>query len=179
MNTTTRPMTGRPLPGVSRKIRKLLLARQEVAETIERLIAILDQIDGEADLEPAGDEEEDGTEGEPSLGWTTTEASYGVKPLAWSVDAELDDADAEPSLAAPESVSTSLGPSYPDRYSVGPRRTSEGRQTHWAAGDSQDLEGDPLEDDEAGGDDEPSLGWQHVIPGRVMVDGSAAWPDHE
>jgi hypothetical protein len=33
------------------------LSRQEVAQTIERLIAILDQIDGEADLEAGVDEE--------------------------------------------------------------------------------------------------------------------------
>ena len=57
------PMTGTPLPGVSKKIRKLLLAREEVAEMIERLIAILDEIDGGAELEPSGDEDE------PTLGW--------------------------------------------------------------------------------------------------------------
>jgi hypothetical protein len=124
------PMTGAPLPGVSKKIRKLLLARQEVADTIERLIAILDEIDGEAELEPTGDEDEptlgwpagvarvtgstmDG-EAEPSLGWTDTvnQASHNRQgdSTTFSLDGEKDDADDEDSDPGEESDEGELDP---------------------------------------------------------------------
>lgn len=41
------------------------LTRREVELQIDALIAALDTFDGDADLEPAGDDE-------PSLGWTKT-----------------------------------------------------------------------------------------------------------
>jgi hypothetical protein len=124
------PMTGTPLPGVTKKIRKLLLARQEVAEMIERLIAILDEIDSEAELEPSGDEEEptlgwtassprilgstmDG-EAEPSLGWTdiVNQASHNRQcdGTTFSLDGEKDDADDEDSDPGEESDEGELEP---------------------------------------------------------------------
>jgi len=58
MNTNPNgPMTGKPLAGITRKVQRLLKTRQKAEQMIEKLIAILDEIDGEAELEPSGDEE--------------------------------------------------------------------------------------------------------------------------
>jgi len=119
------PMTGTPLPGVTKKIRKLLLAREEVAQTIERLIAILDEIDGEAELEPTGDDEPtlgwpaggmrmvgstmDG-EAEPSLGWTGNVNQASRNRLGEGEDYEQDDADHEDSDPGEESDEGELEP---------------------------------------------------------------------
>src|SRR5665213_1812391 len=120
------PMTGKPLPAVTKKIRKLLLAREEVAQTIERLIAILDEIDGEAELEPTGDEDEptlgwptgvtrvtgstmDG-EAEPSLGWTGIINQASRNRLGDGEDYEQDDADHEDSDPGEESDEGELEP---------------------------------------------------------------------
>jgi len=120
------PMTGTPLPGVTKKIRKLLLARQEVAEMIERLIAILAEIDSEAELEPTGDEDEptlgwptgvtrvtgstmDG-EAEPSLGWTGIINQASRNRLGDGEDYEQDDADHEDSDPGEESDEGELEP---------------------------------------------------------------------
>jgi hypothetical protein len=140
------PMTGTPLPGVSKKIRKLLLARQEVAEPIERLIAILDEIDGEAELEPTGDEEEptlgwtagtprilgstmDG-EAEPSLGWTGNVNQASRNRLGDGEDYEQDDSDREPSLG-----SRACNPGL-----MMPGRDRTGDQSWWGQGGTRDLE---------------------------------------
>lgn len=43
------------------------LSRREIESAIERLIALLDLIDGDPDLE-------DGADGEPSLGWVMSQS---------------------------------------------------------------------------------------------------------
>jgi hypothetical protein len=53
------------------------LSRREIERAIERLIALLDLIDGDPDLEDGGD-------GEPSLGWVMSQSSC---PLIHSADA--------------------------------------------------------------------------------------------
>jgi len=58
---------GTPLP--ENPIRALRILRREVAAEIERLIAFLDALGGDPDLELTGDDEPDQSE-EPSLGWT-------------------------------------------------------------------------------------------------------------
>lgn len=76
-------------------------ARAALADEIERLMAQLDALDGDPDLED-GDDDEDGADGEPSLGWTDAEARwnrYGhrVDPTGatYALDAEHDDCDRE------------------------------------------------------------------------------------
>lgn len=66
-------MTARPNPALFLAAKPRLRARIE--EAIERLIMLLDQIDGDPDFEPANDDE-------PSLGWVYSfegapMASYG------------------------------------------------------------------------------------------------------
>ncbi len=46
-----------------------LLKREALEAHVERLIALLDMLDGDADLEPDHDSEPAGDEDEPSLGW--------------------------------------------------------------------------------------------------------------
>ena len=60
-----------PATKLSRRAAKAIAAIRRQAEgEIERLLTLLDRIDGDPDLEPAGDEldESEGV-GEPSLGW--------------------------------------------------------------------------------------------------------------
>lgn len=55
--------------------------RTAIADEIERLIAALDEMDGDPDLEDGHDAEADGADTEPALGWTEQEARfarYGV-----------------------------------------------------------------------------------------------------
>src|SRR6185312_16510289 len=78
-------------------------------QQIEDLIAFLDELDGDPDLEPllAGfdnstDDREGGDvldTGEPSLGWTEMEARFGNYGES-SYECEVDTADDEPSLGS-------------------------------------------------------------------------------
>src|SRR5665213_3542347 len=97
---------------------------------IERRIAILDEIDGGAELEPSGDEEEPTLgwtassprilgstmdwEAEPSLGWTETVNQASRNRLGgnttFSLDGEKDDADDEDSDPGEESDEGELEP---------------------------------------------------------------------
>ena len=53
-----------------RAARAIAVIRGQAEAEIERLLALLDRIDGDPDLEPAGDELDDSEGiGEPSLGW--------------------------------------------------------------------------------------------------------------
>ena len=77
------------------------LVRPMLESAIERLIAILDVIDPDPDLEDGGDAEPD-EDGEPILGWTGMQAAYG-RYGTHDIDAdgcELDEADAEPELGS-------------------------------------------------------------------------------
>ncbi len=134
--------------------------RRQAAADIERLIAFLDETDGDADFEaavddePAGDDEFAGDETEPSLGAVEN----------------------HPNLAHYQS--------WDDR----PFRSTSGTQDDWSAGNTDDREHcvDREEDDshdgrEPGdGDEEPSLGWtpEEAARGRVYA-GSMGSPDLE
>jgi hypothetical protein len=113
--------------------------RTLIADAIESLIILLDEIDGDVDAEDDDPAEENG-DAEPSLGafelvdqekaWRSAENGWGGQDL------ELDEADNEPSLGAPER----------GHYS----------QVHWSDGGMQDIESD-ISDFESDADDEPNF----------------------
>lgn len=79
--------------------------RRRIEDQIEQLIATLDELDGDTDLEPTmggvnpfyGDEAEPDADDETSLGWTAA-GTYGKPPIPHQEDCELDTSDEEPSL---------------------------------------------------------------------------------
>lgn len=78
--------------------------RRRLAQAIEDLIALMDSLDDDPDLEDNGDAEQDVLDqphdpdpDEPSLGWTPHEAATGDYADTFYVDAEHDDADDEDS----------------------------------------------------------------------------------
>ena len=87
---------GTPLP--ENPIRALRILRREAAAEIERLIAFLDALGGDPDLEDGNDAEENVNE--PSLGWTTTinqaaatDRRFGSQ---WDYDVDLEHDGREP-----------------------------------------------------------------------------------
>jgi hypothetical protein len=89
---------GTPLP--ENPIRALRILRKEAAAEIERLIAFLDALGGDPDLEDGHDDEADIDE--PSLGWTTTinqaartEQRFGSQ---WDYDTEQEHDGSEPDV---------------------------------------------------------------------------------
>jgi len=68
--------------------------RREASAEINRLIRFLDDIGGDPDLEP-DDDNEDGGDNEPSLGWTATFNQASRQRLGSGDDLELDTADLE------------------------------------------------------------------------------------
>jgi hypothetical protein len=100
--------------------------RRLICDAIESLILLLDEIDGDVDLEDDDPAEENG-DAEPSLGafghvdqtntWRTRDSGSGGQDL------EFNNADREPSLGSLGGV----------------------EQTHWADGGSRDVEEDPAE----------------------------------
>ncbi len=96
---------------------------------MELLVALLDAVDGDPDMEDGADRELDGADDEPTLGWTDIEArraSYAAR-----------DGEAEPSLAAPE-VHPHPGLWTRDSCS----------QLSWALGAVDDREFDDCDDEE-------------------------------
>ena len=75
--------------------------RALIADAIESLILLLDEIDGDVDAEDDDPAEENG-DAEPSLGafeWVDQEQAWRSAESGWGgQDLELDDADKEPSL---------------------------------------------------------------------------------
>lgn len=127
-----------------------------IEEEVERLIAVLDLLAPDPDLEP-------------SLAWTDCEIvlnSDENRPdkVSNGDDRELDEADAEPSLGAPEVIF--LGPysgssvklqvrrsQRPELWEDEPERTGELSQATWAKGGGDDREAE-CEDEGAQCDDE-------------------------
>lgn len=75
------------------------MARRQIEAAIEQLVALLDQADGDADLEADSDDEdgadtEPGEDGEPWLGWVES-AGRGAAHFDLGDDRELDRADDE------------------------------------------------------------------------------------
>lgn len=78
---------------------------RRLEDMIEELIAMRDQLDGDADLEDGHDAEADPADDEQSLGWTDTEARGRYAPrcdsktgAVYEPDAEQDDSDREVGL---------------------------------------------------------------------------------
>lgn len=130
-----------------------------IEEEVERLIAVLDLLAPDPDMEP-------------SLAWTDYEIVMNgdeIRPDRPPVldDRELDEADAEPSLGAPEVIF--LGPysrssvtlqfrrkQSPELWEGEPERTGELSQVIWANGGVDDREVE-CEDEGAKCDDEGAL----------------------
>lgn len=147
------------------------IRRNLAADLVTALIAIIDDIDGDENLEPslgfepltgtydleADCDEDDDTEREPSLGWTEMEARYGCRPV-FDADLEHDDADDEPSLGSPE-ISPMTMFDLKNGRGWGWRQGTQ--ETSWAKGSRDDGEEDggdaPEQVNEDGGDiqDEP------------------------
>jgi hypothetical protein len=136
--------------------------RHAAEAEIERLLAFLDQLDGDADLESAGDELE------PDLGSVAGRREFDQS--TWSAGA-----DGEPSLGSIED--------HPNGYRDGSDDGDYGRnQARWASGNGDDCEGDEHDgrepDDNEGGDGaeedcEPSLGWTNgMVQGQGRLGGS-------
>lgn len=128
-----------------------------IEEEIERLIAVLDLLVPDPDLEP-------------SLAWTDYEIWHGEyqpdRPPCLD-DREADEADAEPSLGAPEVIF--LGPycgssvklqirrnQRPELWDGEQQRTGELSQATWAKGGTDDREAE-CEDEGAQCDDEGAM----------------------
>lgn len=75
--------------------------RRQMEEAVERLIAVLDSLDGDTDLEPDNDAEQTGTE---TLGGGFRNSPFGDDDED-SHDAEAGDADREPTLGWSEGES--------------------------------------------------------------------------
>lgn len=154
--------------------------RTAIATSIERLIDLLDELDGDCDLEDSAD-------GEPSLGWPAGTGrypqNYDLEPTrlylsqftTWKGEIDLecdeedleDDGTAEPWLGSPEVYITA-------GYGVNGReyRDHQGNQVLWARGGTSDREeenehgGDILDvphDDSPPSDGEPSLGFTEAL----------------
>ena len=122
-----------------------------IGDALDVVIATLDAVDGDADLEEGGDDE-------PSLGWIDGRPQF----CGDNGDLELDNADDEPSLASPERHPTSP---YPGSYGRYVARGPQDNQKRWADGGKNDHEAD-ITDELHDGDgedleaepDEPILG---------------------
>ena len=141
----------------------LLGGRAQVENTLDRLIALLDTLDGDVDLEETAD-------AEPSLGWIDGKPQLSDGSHE---DREADTADDEPTLGAPERspwVTSMTCPYHEPADGSRPYRTRDGRQTHWSAGRNGDgandgesepgydlPEGDDERDAAGDVDDEPVL----------------------
>jgi hypothetical protein len=134
---------------------KISKIRRAAIREIDRLIDLVDRIDGDPDLEDNGD-------AEPTLGWsvngqpgagTFTDGDGEMEhSLGWTVsghlgdngpetnDRELDKADDEPSLGSSACFGF-FGYGYWRGYDASP----EWSQEHWAAGRRDDIENDPAD----------------------------------
>lgn len=116
--------------------------RVELATTIERLINLLDAIDGDCDLEASADDE-------PSLGWTTSGSGMSVSTYKLDLDLERDDSDKEDTLGWGQGSQAFL---HVDQY-------DEAEEENEHGGDVQDEPHDRLDE----GNDEPFLGRLETI----------------
>ncbi|UDL87026.1 hypothetical protein LGH82_17560 [Mesorhizobium sp. PAMC28654] len=87
-------MNARPMP--SDFLPLTAARRRRIERAVEVLLAILDEADGDPDLEPGADREGDLSEDEPSLGWTlATNQTLALKGGAdpFFIDGEFDGGD--------------------------------------------------------------------------------------
>ena len=143
---------GTPLP--ENPIEAIRILRREAAKEIERLIAFLDALGGDFDLEPSlgytpytddaatVDIEGDDVDAEPSLGWTGAINQTSSNRIGGIQDAERDDCDKEDG----GDLEPSLG--------------------NWAPGYAIDAEEDPCDHGECQADTDTASHGQHPIPPR-------------
>lgn len=143
--------------------------RSEAEEAVERLIALIDALDGDIDAEPTGDEE-------PDLGSVSSQRGSDQRHWAQGVDGE------------PLHASNEYHPAPAlDWWSDRQLRIPEGSQEGWATGNDDDREGAPCDDDreqdhdgrEPDVEDEPSLGWTSVEAGLGRYGGAFGQNDLE
>jgi hypothetical protein len=158
---------------------------------VTTLLALLDGMDTDPDLEPIEDDEPsigghapwgrevdlelDNADTEPSLGWTDMEGRYG-RGLTFDPDREVDDADDEPNLGAPEpGFAPPLYGMWRGQLPYLPAVPLDG-QGAWARGRGDDDEqvnedGGDIQDEphDPEPDFEPDLGWS--IPGADTSQG--------
>ncbi|TPN49350.1 hypothetical protein [Mesorhizobium sp. B1-1-7] len=115
--------------------------RLQLATTIENLIALLDEVDGDADLE-------DDAADEPSLGWNDINQPGGVD------DRELDSCDDEDCHDREPTMSGSNSIDQTHAYR-GSSHQDECEEENEHGGDVLDEPHDANDQ----GDDEPSMGW--------------------
>jgi hypothetical protein len=139
--------------------------RKAVARRIERhlalvsaLVAALDVVDGDADLEDAGD-------AEPLLGWPNAGQRI-TEEMADDEDREIDDCDWEPSLASVETRTGSVD-YYAAQHSVFVSAPPLGSQERWAVGGMNDREN---EHDGAEPENEHGPSWMEsaALQGRLV-----------
>jgi hypothetical protein len=148
--------------------------RQSIASMIERLIGMLDEMDGDPDIEVTEDEE-------PYLGWPN--AGQPVS-LEMCDDREQDNADWEPWLGAAERHPMSV-----ETIACGVLQPRSGALHHvccksqedWAAGGGDDREDEDERED--GNDDEFSSGWanegsQATLRSDDEREPELGWTDH-
>jgi hypothetical protein len=134
-------------PAIAGERAHIRALRREVEATIEGMIALLDSIDPDPDLEEEPDREFLADPGERLCGAVDC------------ADREGDDPEGEPSLASPESVRTYAGPQVPAwAIPAGRRYDPSSSQERWARGRQDDRE-DEHDGREPDVDGEPSLGW--------------------
>lgn len=170
----------------------LSLLREQAEEEIEKLIAFVDRIAPDPDLEPSlgyyrpdmpVDAECDDEINEASLGWTDQEARWGRYSEPHLADLEVDDSDHE---ANGDEREPSLGSIEVHPYGYTTQGETRGltNQENWAAGNRNDAEGDEHDGSEPDVDDEPCLGsydrlanqahaWKQIGQ-RLVFDGEQA-----
>lgn len=119
------------------------LIRPMLESAIERLIAILDEISPDPDLEDNGDGEPD-EDGEPLYGWTGMEGSYGRYSPEYNGqgadELELDDADDEPDLGSLDHMNQTRWSKGKDAEPSLGSLDFPFDQTKWSKGGTKDFE---------------------------------------
>lgn len=151
--------------------------RLSISASIERLIDMLDAMDGDPDLEDGADEE-------PWLGWPI--GGQRVANVVYSDDdREADESDSEPSLGAPE-----RHPSSQEAVYCGATQPRSGvltrdrifSQEEWAMGDTSGDDREHDDEREPDQDDEYSTGWdnegsQAVLCSDNELEPELGWPE--
>lgn len=135
-------------------------SRRQVEARIDELIALLDAIDDDPDLED-GDDAEPDQDGEPTLGWPEAIrarlTSTGMFVQALGGESE-DGGDREPSLGSLSCTPNILS------FAAIERATS---QLNWAGGGRDDRERDAGDEGEAVDEDGNAEEWQVLTTGRA------------
>ena len=147
-------------------------AAREVGDQIEALIAFMDELGGDPDLEDGGDMEPDGTDlGDQAWPEGVRQDRFGMTGMygRYLEDAEEDDSDC---CTAGDDV----GSSETTGFAAGPRWLREAGRAGFRIGDDVDAEdGDDAEDDRS---DLEAFTWpERIKQGAIMIGGLSI--DHD